>query len=142
MAEAVSPIARALLGGECDCEPRCIDRSIACTICGEPTTCLGFIWHAVKMWNKQEAIDAARDNRRLEFIRPSEMGIACDGECTARLFATKHAEVQQENATTLAYWQMLLVGKYNPESLAWLRKHGYAKRVAAYFAAEGNKEHA
>lgn len=139
MSEEVHPIARAILGGECDCEPRCIDREISCAVCGEPTTCLAFIWHAVRLWNRREAKDAERENRPLYFIKPSDMGIACEGDCTARLFATKHFEVQQEHATTIAFWNMLLAGKYNPESLAWLRKHGYAKRVEAYFNAEGNK---
>jgi len=137
VAEELHPIARALLSGECDCEPRCTDRSIACTICGEPTTCEAFIWHATRLWNRREAEEAQRDNRALNFIKPSDMGIACPGECTARLFATKHAEVQREHAQTDAFYRMLLAGHYNQESLTWLRRHGYAARVAAYFAAEG-----
>lgn len=145
MSEELSPIARALLGGECDCEPRCQDREVSCTICGEKTVCLAFIWHAVRMWNRQEAKDAEVANegrgRRAEFIKPSDMGIACEGECTARLYATRHYEVQQEHAQTQALWQMLLVGKYTAESLAWLRRHGYAKQVARILAEEGNKSH-
>lgn len=141
MNEPLSPIARSLLGGECNCDPKCVDRSIACAVCGEPTTCLAFIWHSVKIWNRQEAENAQRENRRAEFIRPSEIGVACEGDCTARLFATKHHEVQQENATTMAYLSMLFAGKYNAESLAWLRRHGCSKQVNRVLAEEGNKSH-
>ena len=139
--EELHPIARALLGGECDCEPKCADRRIGCAVCAEPTVCLAFIWHAVKMWNRDEAKRAEFENRRADFIRPSEIGVACEGDCTAKLFAAKHEAVQREHATTNAYLAMLFRGVYNPESLAWLRKNGCSKQVNRVLNEEGNKSH-
>lgn len=140
MSEA-SPIARALLGGECDCEPKCTDRMVSCAICGAQTTCLAFIWHAVKLWNHAEGKAADAERRPVQYIRPTEMGIACEGECTATLFRQRHHDVQEEHATTNAYLSMLARGLYNPESLAWLRKHGCSRQVNRTLAEEGNRSH-
>lgn len=130
MSEEIHPIARALLSGQSD-EP---DRQISCCICGRPTDCPGFIVAAVKTWNAHK-----RDQEPP--IRPSEMGIACPGECTAVLFAQKHADVQEEQATTRAYLAMLFRGVYNPESLYWLRSHGCKKQVERVLHEEGTKAH-
>lgn len=132
MTEPISDIARALLG-DSD-EP---DRQITCCICGAMTTCLGFIWHSVKLWNQREAELATEENRRADFIRPSQMGIACPGDCTQRKAIEMRIAVQQEINTTSAYLGMLHAGKYNPESLAWLRKHGHSKLVTRVLAKEG-----
>lgn len=127
MTEPLSPIARQLLG-DSD-EP---DRNVPCFICGASTPCPGFIVAAVKTWNEQH-----RDTERP--IRPSELGVCCEGECTRILFERKHREVQEENAQTDALLKMLFVGKYNAESLAWLRKHGCAKQVERVLNEEGTR---
>jgi hypothetical protein len=127
--DEVHPIARQLLGDSDES-----DRDVPCAVCGASTPCPGFIVAAVKTWNEQH-----RDTDRP--IRPSEMGITCDGECLHTMFNRKHREVQGENAQTLALLGMLLAGKYNHESLAWLRSHGHAKQVARVLAEEGQKSH-
>lgn len=125
--EPISPIARQLLG-DSD-EP---DRMVSCAVCGEKTDCPGFIVAAVKTWNETH-----RDEHPP--IRPSEMGVACAGACTATLAKRKHEAVQEEQAQTRAYLGMLFAGKYNAESLKWLRDHGCAIQVKRVLAEEGNK---
>lgn len=129
MGEPISPIARALLG-DSD-EP---DREISCTWCGQKTSVPGFIVAAVKTWNEQHRETDAP-------IKPSEMGIACPGACTSALFKQKHEEQQREDATTLGYLSMLFAGKYNPESIAWLRKRGFSRQVNRVLNEEGQKSH-
>lgn len=129
MSEELHPVARAFLG---DSEEA--DRTIACAVCGAQTVCPGFIVAAVKVWNELH-----KDTERP--IRPSEMGVTCDGPCTAELYKRKHAAVREEQQATRTYLAMLFVGKYNPESLEWLRTHGCATQVKRVLAEEGNKSH-
>lgn len=127
--ETVAPIAIALLNADSD-EP---DRKVPCCICGKETYLAGFLVASIKLWNASpQYIKSTSD-----LIKPSDLEIACDGECNQTLYARRHTIVQQENATTLAYLAMLHVGKYNPESLAWLRQHGCARYVERVLAKEG-----
>lgn len=129
MSEVVHPIARQLLG-DSD-EP---DRNVPCTVCGKSTLCPGFLIAAVKTWNQQH-------HNTERPIRLSEMGVTCEGDCLRIEFERRHRAVQEENAQTIALLRMLFVGKYSPESLAWLRSHGCAKQVARVLSEEGNKSH-
>ena len=126
--EAISPIARALLGGSD--EP---DRDVPCAICGEKTPCPGFIVTAVRTWNRQHPDQQP--------IRPSEMDVCCPGEHTAQLFKAKHAAIQEEHAESRALLAMLFVGKYNAESLATLRARGYSSQVNRVLNEEGQRAH-
>lgn len=106
------------------------DRTVTCCICGGPTTLDGFLVAVLKTWNE-------RITRKEDFMTPADVEIACDGECNRTLHRRKHAEDQRENETTRAYLAMLLVGKFNPESLQWLRAHGLGAYVARELAKEG-----
>ncbi len=120
-----SPIARLI--ADAPDEP---DRDAPCAICSKPTPIPGFVMAIVKTWNNRAASPS-------DFIRMSDIGNACPGACTAELHKRKHDEYQAENETTIAYLAMLHVGKFNPESLAWLRKHGCGRYVERLLAREG-----
>ena len=122
-------IARTLLGDD-GSEP---DRDVPCYVCGKQTTCPGFIWRSVKLWNREEAKLADANQRPAQFIAARDMKITCDGECKRTLFEDEHRQYQREIETTFAYLAMLRAGNFNPESLAWLRKHGRARDVEIYF---------
>lgn len=130
------PIARALMG-----EGEGPDRDVPCIVCGTLTNCPGFVWASVKLWNRREAEAAQREQRMANLIGGREMGMTCAGECTAVEFRRRHAANAAEIGTTMAYLGMLRAGKYNPESLAWLRAHGHAADVARILATEGNQSH-
>ncbi len=115
-------LARALAG---DVEEP--DRDVPCMKCGKPTLCPGFLIASVKLWNHDEKDCAERANRRYEFIAWDEI-LPCD-DCALVVRAEKREEYQLECATTAIYLRELLQGKYNPESLAWLRGHGHAAEV-------------
>lgn len=120
------------------------DRDMPCWICGKPTPLPGFLVNTLKVWNREIDRRARQEPPRAspsDLMRITDVQIACPGECNAELYRRNHARVQDENATTIAFWRMLLVGKYNDESLLWLRKHGYSTRVARVLGAEGNKSH-
>lgn len=130
--EAYSPIARALLG-DSD-EP---DRNVPCMKCGRATECPGFLVASVRLWNRQEDADAREQNRRAHLISYSEI-CPCD-ECAPLVRAEKREEYMLECATTSIYLRELRAGKYNPESLAWLRSHDWGHEVHRVLSEEGTK---
>lgn len=120
-------------------------RRVPCAVCKEPTPLPDFIWESVRLWNREELRLAEEANRKADFITTHELGMTCDPPkpCRGELFRRKHAESERDNETTRVYLGMLCAGKYNPESLAWLRARGHAKMVERVLAAEGTtKAHA
>jgi hypothetical protein len=134
----LSPIAQALLGGV-----EAPDRKVPCRMCGELTEIPGFLWEAVKLWNRREcelADEAARSAGfvgKIELIKSSEIA-ACDA-CAPKVRAQLTAEYMLEISTTQIYLRELRAGRYNPESLTWLRKHGHTADVIQVLSEEGNK---
>jgi hypothetical protein len=128
----IAPIARMLFGDD-DGTP---DGVITCCICGEKTKLAGFLVRTLKFWNNsKDYIKTTSD-----MITPAALTIACEGECNAKLYAMKHEEVQREHAQTIALLAMLFAGKYNPESIAWLRSHGCRRQVEYVLAKEGTSK--
>ena len=104
-------------------------------------TCPGFIWAAVRTWNQQEGALAIANNRKALFISGRDIGVCCEGECTRLLFLQKHAEAEQETWTTAVYLRELRAGRYNPQTIQWLREHGYGAQVQKTLNEEGNRSH-
>lgn len=120
------------------------DRDVACWVCGKPTPMPGFIVNTLKQWNREIDRRASYDPPRAshhDLMRLTDVQIACDGACTSELYRRNHEREQKEIETSIAFWRMLVAGKYNDESITWLRKHGYGKQVARVLGAEGNKAH-
>lgn len=113
------------------------DREVPCMKCGKPTLCPGFIIASVKLWNHDEKQLAEANNRRIEFITYGEL-MPCDA-CAPIVREEKRAEYMLEVSTTEIYLRELRAGKYNPESLSWLRRHGYAAEVHRILSEEGTR---
>lgn len=126
MSEPVSPIARAILGGDANGVP---DHKVECCICGKPTVLEGYLVNSLKLWNK----DQPAENQ----IRPSDIRVAHEGTCNAKLYEYMRKRAEERTRETLGLWRLFLAGSYNPESLAILRERGYADRVAKKFAETG-----
>lgn len=125
-----SGIARAL-AGDTD-EP---DKMVPCMRCGKQTLCPGFLIASVKLWNRDEKRLAEEVGRRIEFITWGEL-IPCD-VCAPIVRQQMKEEYILECTTTQIYLRELRAGKYNPESLQWLRRHGYAEEVQRVLSTEG-----
>ena len=133
--ETISPVARAILGGV-----DAPDREVPCLACGTMTACPGFIWEAVKTWNREECrlLEASGAvNIKPDLIKSDEL-VTCDA-CLGPERERRRHEYQVELNTTAVYLRQLRAGVYNPESLAWLRKHGHAADVIRILSEEGNK---
>lgn len=125
-------IAHAIMGGSN--EP---DRAVQCLRCKAMVNCPGFIIGAVKSWNRGEHAVATQQNRKAELISYSEM-ICCD-RCAPIHREVIRAEYIDENNTTAIFLRELREGRYNPESLGWLRRKGYGAEVHRVISEEGRK---
>ena len=62
----------------------------------------------------------------------------CDS-CAPLVRQEKRTEYQLEISPTMIYLRELRAGKYNPESLAWLRHHGFGAEVHRVLTEEGTR---
>lgn len=111
------------------------DRTVKCCECGGPAVLDGFLVAVLRTWND-------RATNKGDFLTPADIEAGCSPACVSALYTRKHEAAQRENETTRAYLGMLLVGNYNPESLAWLRAHGLGAYVHRQLAKEGTDRRA
>lgn len=135
MADELSAVGRALMG---EAEEK--DRQVPCMSCKVMTLCPGFVITAVRRWNHEERDNAAREDRVPKYITYAEV-VPCD-TCLPIVYNAKRAEDITRHTTTSIYLRELRNGRYNPQSIDWLRRHGHASEVNRTLAEEGNKSHA
>lgn len=124
-------LARAL-AGEVE-EP---DREVPCMRCKVKTLCPGFLIASIKLWNHDELKLASQVNRIPQYITYSEI-VPCDA-CGPLVIEEKRAEYILECTTTQIYLRELRAGKYNPESLKWLRRFGHGDEVQRKLSETGS----
>jgi hypothetical protein len=134
VSEPLSAVGRAIMG-----ETEEPDRQVPCMRCKRMTVCPGFIITAVKRWNHEER-ERAGNARVPQYLTYAEI-VPCDA-CLPVVFAEKRADDMLVHNTTDIYLRELRAGRYNPESINWLRRHGWAAEVQRVLSEEGNKSHA
>lgn len=114
---------------------------VPCRVCGEETTVLKAIYDEVKLWNKREhqrGVDAEVGGLfwKPDYINRNQI-VACEGECTLKVRADIAHASEVERNTTDHYLAQIKQGQgyLSPDGASWLRRHGYADRVTAYYNA-------
>jgi len=104
-------------------------RDVPCRRCRRMVPCPEMILELIRDWNKREMSLCDERGRMPALITDGEIWF-CHG-CMLIERANRHAENARElEITGICYRDLVVNNIYTADSLAWLRSHGCAEKVA------------
>jgi len=110
----------------------------ACIECKTPVQIPAAIAEGARLWNLEERVVAEREQRHPQYLRLGDL-ICCES-CIPIRRKSLERDAHQERFTTEIYLRDLFAGRYNPNTLRWLREHGHGKDVTRVLNEEGTRK--